>query len=128
VETIMKYAMLITGDEEVMNRLPADGGPISPEFVAYTDAMVKAGILVGGERLKSTASGRRVRVRDGKAVVLEGPYAEAREQLGGFFIIDVPTEAEALDWARRCPAALQGTVEVRPILASSPVANSVRGR
>jgi hypothetical protein len=124
----MKYAMLISGDEEVMNRLPADGGPISPEFVAYTEAMVKAGILVGGERLKSTRTGRRVRVRDGKAVVLEGPYAEAREQLGGFFIIDVATEADAIAWAERCPASTQGTVEVRPILVSSPVADSSRGR
>jgi hypothetical protein len=121
----MKYAMLISGDEAVMNRVPPDGqAPISPEFVAYTDALIKAGVLVGGERLNSTRSGRRVRVRDGKAVILEGPYADTREQLGGFFIIDVATEAEALAWAERCPAAQDGTIEIRPILASSPVADS----
>ncbi len=118
----MKYALLITGDEAVMNREPPPGGaPISPEFVAYTEALIKAGVLRGGERLKSTRSARRVRVRDGKAVVLDGPYSDTREQLGGFFIIDVPTEAEALAWAEKCPAAKEGTVEVRAIGASSPV-------
>jgi len=122
METTMKYALLITGDESVMNREPPPGGaPISPEFVAYTEALIKAGVLKGGERLKSTRSARRVRVRDGKAVVLDGPYADTGEQLGGFFIIDVPTEADALAWAERCPAAKEGTVEVRAIGASSPV-------
>jgi hypothetical protein len=118
----MKYALLITGDEAVMNREPLPGGgPISPEFVAYTEALIKAGILKGGERLKSTRSAKRLRVRDGKAVVLDGPYSETREQLGGFFIIDVSSEEEALSWAERCPAAREGTIEVRPILASSLV-------
>jgi len=118
----MKYVLLITGDEAVMNRQPPQGaGPISPEFVAYTEALIKAGVLKGGERLESTRSAKRVRVREGKSVVLDGPYSDTREQLGGFFIIDVASEAEALAWAERCPAAKEGTIEVRPILASSPV-------
>jgi len=87
--------------------------------VAYTQALIKVGILKGGERFKSIRSARRVRVREGKSVVLDGPYCEKREQLGGFFIIDVPSEGEALSWAERCPATREGTIEVRP---SSPAA------
>ena len=118
----MKYALLISGDETVMNREPPAGAtPISPEFTAYTDALRKAGVLVGGERLRSTRFARRVRVRDGKAVVLDGPYADTLEHLGGLFIIDVATEAEALGWAEKCPAALVGTVEIRPILITTIV-------
>jgi hypothetical protein len=75
----------------------------------------KAGVIVGGERLRPSASGTTVRVADGKTKVLDGPYAETKEQLGGFYMIEVPDLDAALSWAARCPGASHGVMEVRPI-------------
>lgn len=113
----MKYMMLINGDEASFNAEPAAGAPpVSPEFVAYTEALIKAGVMLGGERLRPTKAGARVRVRDGKSVVLDGPYSDTREQLGGYYLIDVPSLAEAISWAERCPAAKYGSIDVRPLM------------
>jgi len=111
----MKFLMLISGDEARFNPEPLGDTPISGEFVAYTEAMKKAGIWIGGDRLKPTRHGARVRVRDGKSVVLDGPYADAKEQVGGYYMIDVPSFDEAIEWALRCPAAKSGTIDVRPL-------------
>ena len=112
----MKYLLLINADETAFNREPEPGtAPINPEFVAYTEAMVKAGVWLGGDRLKPTRHGARVRVRDSKAVVLDGPYSDAKEQLGGYYMIDAPSLDEAVAWAVRCPAAKYGTIDVRPL-------------
>jgi hypothetical protein len=77
--------------------------------------MKKAGIYVVGERLRAIASTTRVSVVDGKTHVIDGPYVEAKEQLGGFHVIDVPDLDSALAWAARCPSASRGSVEVRPV-------------
>ncbi|HVX72191.1 MAG: YciI family protein [Devosia sp.] len=111
----MQFLLLINGDESRFNTEPQAETPISPEFIAYTEAMKKAGVWMGGDRLKPTRHGARVRVRDGKAVVLDGPYADAKEQLGGYYMIDVPSLDEAVEWATRCPAARFGTIDVRPL-------------
>jgi hypothetical protein len=110
----MQFMLLITGDEAHIQDT-AGTGPISPEFVAYTEAMKKAGIWVGGDRLKTTLHGARVRVRDGKSVVLDGPYADGKEQVGGYYLIDVPTMAEAIEWAEGSPAAKFATIDIRPL-------------
>ena len=86
-----------------------------PTCSAYADAMKKAGIYVTGEPLRAVESTTTVRVVDGRTHVIDGPYAEAKEQLGGFHIIDVPDLDTALAWAARCPGASRGCVEVRPI-------------
>jgi hypothetical protein len=86
-----------------------------PHCGAYVEAMKKAGIYVAGERLRGVAAATSVRVRNGHAHVADGPYAEAKEQLGGFHIIDVPDLDAALAWAARCPSASRGVVEVRPV-------------
>ena len=112
----MKYMLLIYGNEA--NMLTADKAAverISPAYAAYMEAMQKAGVIVGGERLRPTASATTVRTSDGKPQVLDGPYAETKEQLGGYFIVDVPDLDAAISWAARCPAASHGAVEVRPI-------------
>ena len=112
----MKFMLLINGDEADINREPPAGAPpISPEFLAYAEAMRKAGVWLSGDRLKTSRHGARVRVRDGKSVVLDGPYADAKEQVGGYFIIEVPSLDEAVAWAARCPAARFGTIDVRPL-------------
>ena len=77
--------------------------------------MKKAGVLVGGERLKPVSTATTVRVVDGKTNVLDGPYADTKEQLGGYYMIDVPDIDQAIAWAARCPGASTGTMEVRPI-------------
>ena len=80
-----------------------------------TEAMQKAGVMKAGDRLKPTASATTVRAANGKTEVLNGPYAETKEQLGGYYIIDVPDLDAAISWAARCPGAGHGTIEVRPI-------------
>ena len=112
----MKYMLLIIGDETRMNTVPtvADTG-MSEEFAAYHQSLVKAGVYVGGERLRPTSDATTVRVRDKKAVVLSGPYADTQEQLGGYYIIDVPNLDDAIDWAAKCPSARAGSIEIRPV-------------
>jgi hypothetical protein len=85
-------------------------------YRAYTVALREAGVMVGGHGLQPPAVATTVRTRDGKRQVQDGPYAEAKEQLGGFYVIDVPDLDRALEWAARCPAAATGGVEVRPNL------------
>jgi hypothetical protein len=119
-ETTMKYILLIAGDEATMNNLPTVGDSgMSEEFGAYHQSLVKAGVYVGGERLRPTADATTVRVRDKKAVVLSGPYADTQEQLGGYYIIDVPDLDQAIDWAARCPSARGGSIEIRPVWPTS---------
>ena len=83
---------------------------------AYVGALQEAGIMRGGNGLSPAATARVVRQRGGARAVLDGPYAETKEQLGGFIAIEVPDMAAALDWAERCPCAKTGSVECRPIL------------
>lgn len=84
-------------------------------YMAYTEAMQKAGVFKGGGRLHPSASAATLRAADGKPNVLDGPYADAKEQLGGFYIIDVADREAALAWAQRCPGVGHGAVEVRQI-------------
>jgi hypothetical protein len=74
-----------------------------------------AGVLAGSNRLQPTATATTVRIANGKSQVLDGPYADSKEQFGGYFIIDVPDLDAAIAWAARCPAAGHGVVEVRPV-------------
>ena len=84
-------------------------------YAAYGEALKKAGALEGSNRLRPTSGATTVRVADGKSQVLDGPYAETKEQLAGYFLIDAPDLDNAIHWASRCPAASHGIVEVRPI-------------
>ncbi len=84
-------------------------------YIAYIDAMKEAGVLKNATGLQPTSTATTVRVANGKTQVLDGPYADSKEQLGGFRIIEVADLDAALSWAARCPTALHGVVEVRPI-------------
>ena len=88
-------------------------------YRAYIEAMDKAGVLRNSTGLQPSSAATTVRVANGKPQVLDGPYADTREQLGGFHIIDVADLDAALSWAARCPTALHGVVEVRPLLDRS---------
>ena len=112
----MEYLLLIMGDEKAMNAATeVDDTGMSAEYAAYNDALTKAGVIRGGKRLRPTSATTSVRVRDKKAVVLDGPYSETQEQLGGFYLIDVPDLDAAVEWAKKLPAAQFGTIEVRPV-------------
>jgi hypothetical protein len=112
----MQYMLLIYGNEAGMLAASKEAATqMTAAYMAYTEAMKKAGVLVGANRLRPTGSATSVRVADGKTNVLDGPYAETKEQLGGYYMIDVPDLDAALTWAARCPGAGYGTIEVRPI-------------
>jgi hypothetical protein len=104
----------------------AAAGPYWGAWTAYIGAMAQAGIIVGGNGLQPPHTGTTVRVRDGArtltdgATVHDGPYADSKEQLGGYFIIEVPDLDAALEWAARSPCASTGSTEVRPVLPPMP--------
>ncbi len=108
----MKYMLLIYEDDAARVEHMDEW---MPTCAAYVEAMRKAGIYVAGERLRAAEATTSVRVAEGRAQVVDGPYVEAKEQLGGFHVIDVPDLDAALAWASRCPSASRGVVEVRPI-------------
>ena len=87
---------------------------------AYVGAMYQAGIVVSGNGLQDPNNGTQVRVRDGKRVIHDGPYADTKEHLGGYFIIEVLHLDDALEWAARSPNVSTGTTEVRPVLPPPP--------
>ena len=111
----MKYVLLLYEDDA--ERVAKTEEEVASS-VAYAEAMRKAGILVGGDRLRPAWTATTVHVADGETRLLDGPYAEAKEQLGGFHVIEVPGLDAALAWASRCPSASRGRVEVRPIWPS----------
>jgi hypothetical protein len=114
----MQYLLLIYASETAMQSLSEDElGRITGAYMAYTEAMQQAGVLVGGARLQPVSTGTTVRIADGKTQVLNGPYAETKEQLGGYYLIEAPELDAALSWASRCPGASIGSIEVRPIWA-----------
>ena len=84
-------------------------------YVAYGEALRTSGVIKGSNRLQPSSVATTVRSTNGKPQVLDGPYVDSKEQLGGYFLIDVPDLDAALSWASRCPAANHGVVEVRPI-------------
>jgi len=110
---------------------PAGAGPSTPDelaaqhdqWVAVTREMVRAGVRVAGDALESVDTATTVRVRGGETVVSDGPFADTKELLGGYYILDVPDLDAALAWAARLPNAGYGSVEVRPVmvLADMPV-------
>lgn len=114
----MKYMLLIYGSEAGMQSATKESmNQMFAAYGAYTQAMKKAGAFVGGDPLQPSTAATTVRVADGKTKVLNGPYAETKEQLGGYYLIDVPDLDAALSWAAKCPGASYGTMEVRPLMA-----------
>jgi hypothetical protein len=112
----MQYLLMIYNNEAGLASAPKEAvTQMNAAYAAYTEAMGKAGVVLGGNRLRPTSEASTVRVKGGKTEVLDGPYADTKEQLAGYFMIDVPDLDAALSWAARCPGAATGTMEVRPI-------------
>jgi hypothetical protein len=112
----MQYMLLIYGDERASESVPREQmNEIINAYMAYSQALSDAKVVVGSNRLRPTSAATTVHIADGKTQVLDGPFAETKEQLGGYYLIEVPDLDAALSWASRCPGARHGTVEVRPI-------------
>jgi hypothetical protein len=112
----MRYLLLIYGDESAYagmseEELQAD----MQKWWEYTTAIKEAGASPGGEALQPTATATSVRDDNGSPLVTDGPFAETREQLGGYYLLDVENLDEAITWAHRCPGVKSGTIELRPI-------------
>lgn len=116
----MKYMLLFadTAEHQTPPTDPAKAQAYMGGWMAYMDAMRAAGVLIDGFGLQGRHTATTLRVRDGKRQIQDGPFADTKEQLGGYFVIDVANLDAALDWAARSPAAATGAVEVRPTLGS----------
>ena len=114
----MRYVVLIYGDETWTDGLsPEEQGAHMQRWGEYDQALREAGVAVAGQALDRTPTARTVRGRGGKPIVTDVPFAETREQLGGFIELDVDTIDEAVEWAQRCPVVAHGAAEVRPVVA-----------
>ena len=112
----MQYLLLIYGNEAAMASTPKEAlAERHGAYVAYSEAMRKAGVMVGGNRLRPSSDATTLRKPSGRKSVLNGPFAETKEQLGGYYLIEAPDLDAALSWAERCPGAAHGSVEVRPV-------------
>jgi hypothetical protein len=113
----MRYLCLIYEDETLYERMPKDEmDQVFGEYFAFSDQIKKSGHHLGGEPLQPTATATTVRVRNGKISTTDGPFAETKEQLGGFYLIEAKDLNEAIQLAARIPGARYGSVEVRPIM------------
>ncbi|CCV10331.1 YciI family protein [Mesorhizobium sp. STM 4661] len=112
----MRYMLLIYNDEAATANAPRERiEQILAAYGAYTEALKTSGAWLAGDRLRPTQAAASVRMANGKTNVLDGPYADTKEQLAGFYMIEATDIDTAKEWAGRCPAASTGTVEVRPI-------------
>ncbi len=113
----MQYILLIYSNEAEAANVPQEVREAGmAEWFSYTKNLQDAGHYVAGDALDPTNKAHSVRLRDGERVITDGPFAETTEQLGGYYIVDVPDEATAIEWAAKCPGAKFGTMEVRPIM------------
>ena len=112
----MQFALLIYESPEAFASRQSDGNDAyTGVWRAYHKALVESGVFVGGDPLAGPATGTTLRMKEGQRGVQDGPYADTKEQLGGFTILELPSLDAALEWAARCPAASYGAVEVRPL-------------
>jgi hypothetical protein len=122
----MKYALTIYGDESARENASLEQQQaVTQAYHEVTQEMQDKGVLVAGEGLYPTPTATTVRVRDDERAVTDGPFAETKEQLGGFYVLDCKDLDEAIDWAARIPGAQNGSVEVRPVMVYDEAGNRV---
>ena len=110
----MRYALLICNDETITIS-PEENSERLAAFEAFGDRMRERGVLLGGERLRPTSAATTVQVRESGTVIADGPFAETKEQVGGFFLVECKDLDEAIEVAAEIPSARWGTIEVRPV-------------
>ena len=113
----MQYLLLINDDEAYWADMPEDErGAVYAEYMRYTEELQSRGILVGANQLQPSSTATVVHVEDGRTITTDGPFAETKEILGGYYLIEVDTLDEALEWAAKLPSARYGHIEVRPVV------------
>ncbi len=113
----MQYLLLIYGSESESAKMsPQEQEQDFGRWMQYTKDLLAAGVMRAGDALQPISTATTVRVRNGKAHNTDGPFAETKEQLGGYYLLDVPNLDQALSWAAKCPGAAYGSIEVRPIM------------
>jgi hypothetical protein len=112
----VKYMLLIIGNQDADPMTAEEDQVLMEAFMAYHKAVCDAGVMVDSNVLDSYETATSVRVdKSGERIITDGPFAETREYLGGYYILDLPDLDSAIDWAGRCPGAKHGRIEVRPI-------------
>jgi hypothetical protein len=112
----MRYLLLICTDETADGAMsPAEAETQMAAYMAFGDEMGQRGVLLGGERLRPTTDATTVRVRDGETLTFDGPFAETKEQMGGYYMVECKDLDEAIEVAAKIPGARHGSIEVRPI-------------
>jgi hypothetical protein len=112
----MRYLMLIHQDENDLGGTPDEMKALYADWGAFNEALAKAKGSSPGERMQPASAATTVRVRTGKTSVVDGPYSDTKEQLGGYYFIEADNLDEAIKWAERCPASKYGGIEIRPIV------------
>jgi hypothetical protein len=113
----MQYLLLINDDESHWSAMPEDErNAVYAEYGQFTEDAQSHGILVGANQLQPGSNATVVHVEDGKTITTDGPFAETKEVLGGYYLLDVETLDEALEWAAKIPSARYGHIEVRPVV------------
>ena len=113
----MNYMLLIYGNESSYATMSKEAADAEMQaYYAYSEAMQQAGVMLGGDALHPTAAATTVRVQSGERITTHGPFAETKEQLGGFYLLKCANLDEALEWAAQCPGAQTGTIEIRPVM------------
>jgi hypothetical protein len=113
----MQYILLIYGEESLWaNMSPEKLSEEMGAYMAYTQDLAKAGVLVAGDELQPVATAKTISVSGGKQKVVDGPFAETKETLGGYYLIKAESVEDALAWAAKCPGAKYGRIEVRPVV------------
>ena len=112
----MRYLLLIANDESVMAAMgPEEGQQMMAGYATFGEEMTARGVLQDGNRLRPTADATNVQVRNGEVLTADGPFAETKEQIGGYYVIDCQDLDEAIEVASKLPHATNGTIEIRPI-------------
>ncbi len=120
----MQYMLLIYSNEnDDQNQTPEQLQKMYADYGTFTQELTQAGVMRGGSELKPVATATTVRVRAGKVLTMDGPFAETKEQLGGYYLIDVADLDQAIFWAAKIPSALVGSIEIRPQAIDSEMAN-----
>jgi hypothetical protein len=113
----MQYMLLIYNDPHTWESMSEDErGAVYNAYGTFTAELQASGKMVAGDALQATGTATSVRVRDGETLTTDGPFAETKEVLGGYYLIDVETLDEALEWGAKVPGATYGTIEVRPVV------------
>jgi hypothetical protein len=116
---MMRFMMILPAPPEVLEKTPLPDKDIVQPLRKFTDDMRKAGVLLAAEGLHPTSKGTRIKVTGGKKVVTDGPFAEAKEVIAGFWMIQVRSKEEAIEWANRCPLPEPGVIEIRQVVENA---------